>query len=168
MARLRRVVAPKLPHHVTQRGNRKANVYQDRQDQEVYLRLLLERSKQYSFEILCYCLMTNHIHLVMVPHQEDSLSKGLSPDFSHCLVARSLRRRPDKACDRGPRKRTNRYVEQADRAKRRQGGWMRHRSRGSVRNAGWRYTWTIRHLLQSKIRPHWTSLAGPLLFLFAR
>ncbi len=35
-----------------------------------------------------------------------------NPEFSHCLVARSLRRRPDKACDRGPRRRTNRYVEQ--------------------------------------------------------
>ena len=77
LARLRRVVAPKLPHHVTQRGNQKAHVYRDRQDREVYLRLLLERSRQHSFDILCYCLMTNHIHLVMVPHQEDSLNKGL-------------------------------------------------------------------------------------------
>ena len=41
------------------------------------MRLLLERSRQHSFDILCYCLMTNHIHLVMVPHQQDSLNKGL-------------------------------------------------------------------------------------------
>ena len=91
MARLRRVFAPKLPHHVTQRGNRKADVYRDRQDQEVYLRLLLERSRQHSFDILCYCLMTNHIHLVMVPHQEDSLSKGLRD--THGLYATYFNRK---------------------------------------------------------------------------
>ena len=49
----------------------------DRQDGEVHLRLFLERSRQHSFDILCHCLMTNHIHLVMVPHQQDSLNKGL-------------------------------------------------------------------------------------------
>ena len=77
MARLRRVIAPGLPHHVTQRGNQKANVYRDEQDRKVYSRLLQERSNHYSIDILSYCLMTNHIHLVVVPHRKDSLSRGL-------------------------------------------------------------------------------------------
>ena len=69
--------SPRPSHHVTQRGNQKANVYRDEQDRKVYSRLLQERSNHYSIDILSYCLMTNHIHLVVVPHRKDSLSRGL-------------------------------------------------------------------------------------------
>ncbi len=91
MARLRRVIAPGLPHHVTQRGNQKANVYRDEQDRNVYSRLLLERSRQYSIDILSYCLMTNHIHMVVVPYRKDSLSKGLRD--AHGLYAAYFNRK---------------------------------------------------------------------------
>ena len=48
MARLRRFVVPGLPHHITQRGNRRANVFLDDQDRRVFLRLLRETSERYS------------------------------------------------------------------------------------------------------------------------
>src|SRR5262245_18807089 len=77
MARLTRIVVPGFPHHVTQRGNRKMDIFRDKEDREVYLRLLAERRKQYHLDILSYCLMTNHVHLVPVPTGETSLSNAL-------------------------------------------------------------------------------------------
>ncbi len=58
------------------------------------------------------------------------------PRFSHLLVTKRRKGRPDKARDRGPRKRTVRYVEEADRAQHGQDGSLRRCSRGGVRNAG--------------------------------
>ena len=59
-----------------------------------------------------------------------------SPSFSHQVVAKRRKGRPDKARDRGPRKRTLEYVEEADRAQRSKAGSSRRCSRGGVRNAG--------------------------------
>ncbi len=59
-----------------------------------------------------------------------------SPHFSHQVVAKRRKGRPDKACDRGPRKRTLEYVEEADREQRSQGGSLRRCSRAGVRSAG--------------------------------
>jgi len=46
-------------------------------DRQVYLQLLKEQADKYGLEILAYCLMDNHIHLVAVPQQEDSLAKAI-------------------------------------------------------------------------------------------
>ena len=60
----------------------------------------------------------------------------MSPHFSHLLVTKRRKGWPDKARDRGPRKRTVRYVEEADRAQHSQDRSLRRCSRGDVRNAG--------------------------------
>ncbi len=60
----------------------------------------------------------------------------LSPLFSHQVVAKRRKDRSDKTRDRGPRKRTVGYVEEADRAQRGQSGALRRCSRPGVRNAG--------------------------------
>jgi len=64
-----------------------------------------------------------------------------SPDFSHLLVTKRRKDRPDKARDPqagapGPRKRTVGYVEEAEGVQRGQAGSLRRCSRGGVRNAG--------------------------------
>ena len=46
-------------------------------DRKVYLELLKEQADKYGLEILAYCLMTNHIHLVAIPHEEDALAKAV-------------------------------------------------------------------------------------------
>jgi len=74
MARLKRIVVPGLPHHVTQRGVRRCDTFIDLQDREVYARLLLTSCQKYSLAILSYCWMTNHTHLIAVPQYETSLA----------------------------------------------------------------------------------------------
>ena len=79
MPRIARVVVPGLPHHVTQRGNRRDVVFFSDDDRRRYLQLLLEYSVKHELEILAYCLMTNHVHLVGIPARADSLSLVMKP-----------------------------------------------------------------------------------------
>ena len=79
MPRIARVVIPGIPHHLTQRGNRREDVFFADSDRQRYLELLLEYSAKHGLETLAYCLMTNHVHLVCVPARVDSLSLVLKP-----------------------------------------------------------------------------------------
>lgn len=74
MARLKRIVIPGLPHHVTQRGVHQCDTFVEIQDREVYSRLLRTCCEKYSLAILAYCWMTNHVHLIAVPQYESSLA----------------------------------------------------------------------------------------------
>jgi putative transposase len=67
MPRIARIVAEGLPHHITQRGNRKAMVFLDDKDREAYLGLLRKYCIKHNLEVLAYCLMSNHIHLIAIP-----------------------------------------------------------------------------------------------------
>lgn len=75
MPRFARVVIPSCPHHVTQRGNERRDVFFTTSDRHVYLGLLKQYSLLYSVDVLGYCLMTNHVHLGLIPARADSLSK---------------------------------------------------------------------------------------------
>ncbi|MBI5282555.1 MAG: transposase [Candidatus Solibacter usitatus] len=77
MPRKARVVVPGIAHHVTQRGTDRQIVFYCGKDRRVYLRLLKEHCGKASVRILAYCLMPNHIHLVVVPEDEDSLAVAL-------------------------------------------------------------------------------------------
>ena len=77
MPRQARVVIPGLPHHVTQRGNNRFDVFFTDDDRLGYLGLLREQCAKYGVRILGYCLMTNHIHLVAIPAREESLNLGV-------------------------------------------------------------------------------------------
>ncbi len=72
-----RVVVPGVPHHVTQRGVRRNDVFFCKSDYELYIRLLSKFCHKSGTEVWAYCLMTNHIHLVMVPSTEDGLRASL-------------------------------------------------------------------------------------------
>ena len=78
MPRTARVVAEGLPHHVTQRGNRRTDIFLDDDDRVKYLDFLERYGKKHGMEILAYCLMSNHVHLVVVPKQAASLAHALA------------------------------------------------------------------------------------------
>jgi putative transposase len=77
MARLARVVAPGLAHHVTQRGNYRQDVFFSDADRHTYLSWLKTYSTIHRMRIAGYCLMTNHVHLIVVPEQPDSIARAL-------------------------------------------------------------------------------------------
>ena len=64
MPRQRRVVLAGRPHHITQRGNNRRDVFFEDSDHELYLSLLREYAAKYQVKILGYCLMNNHVHLI--------------------------------------------------------------------------------------------------------
>ncbi|NNC36727.1 MAG: transposase [Hyphomonadaceae bacterium] len=78
MARLARIVVPGLPHHVTQRGNRRETVFFGDDDYQAYLDLLATSIKQADSEIWAWCLMPNHIHMIVVPSSEDGLRQTVA------------------------------------------------------------------------------------------
>ena len=77
MARMARVVAVGLPHHITQRGNGRRDIFLTDDLRQTYLDLLRRESAHYELRILAYCLMTNHLHLVAIPGSEQSMSGAL-------------------------------------------------------------------------------------------
>jgi putative transposase len=70
-------VIPGCAHHVTQRGNNRQDVFFVDADRQVFLQYLLEAAERFALEVEGYCLMSNHIHLVVTPQREDSLAEGL-------------------------------------------------------------------------------------------
>ena len=62
MARLPRVVIPGVPHHVTQRGNRRERTFFEEGDYALYLDLLANAAERAQAEIWSYCLMPNHVN----------------------------------------------------------------------------------------------------------
>ncbi len=73
MARLARLVVPGMPHHVTQRGNRRQQTFFNDGDYAAYLELMADRCGDCGVEIWGYCLMPNHVHVIAVPSSEDGL-----------------------------------------------------------------------------------------------
>ncbi len=78
MSRLPRLVIPGLPHHVTQRGNRRGQTFFEEGDYALYRDLLREAALKADAEIWCYCLMPNHVHIIIVPSDEDGLRATFS------------------------------------------------------------------------------------------
>lgn len=74
MARIARAVAPGIPHHITQRGNRRQQVFFRDEDYQTYLELMSEWCLKHHVETWAYCLMPNHVHLVLVPETMEGLN----------------------------------------------------------------------------------------------
>jgi putative transposase len=77
MAPLARVVAPGLPHHVTQWGNRRQQTFFCDEDYECYLELMVRFCRAEHVEIWAYCLMPNHVHSIAVPQSADGLRRAI-------------------------------------------------------------------------------------------
>jgi putative transposase len=76
MARLARVVAVDVPHQVTQRGNARRFMADCDADRKVYLDLLREDIESCKLALTGYCLMSNHVHLVVVPKEANGLARA--------------------------------------------------------------------------------------------
>jgi putative transposase len=77
MARLSRIVVPDAPHHVTQRGNRRQALFVEPADYALYRDLLAERLRANGVVCWAYCLMPNHVHLILAPRRAESLSRAV-------------------------------------------------------------------------------------------
>jgi putative transposase len=77
MARIARFVVPGLPHHVTQRGNRRETVFFSDADYELYRDLLGQQCRKHGVAVWSYCLMPNHVHLILVPDRAEALGRAL-------------------------------------------------------------------------------------------
>ncbi len=77
MARLARVVVSGIPHHITQRGNRRQETFFSEADYHEYLSLMAEWCNRFKVDILAYCLMPNHVHLIATPETGNTLSNAI-------------------------------------------------------------------------------------------
>ena len=91
MPRAARVVVPGMPHHVTQRGNRGCDVFLDDADRRAYLSFMKDYADRYGVKVLAYCLMSNHVHFVVIPSSSKSL--GLTFRDTHQAYASRFNRK---------------------------------------------------------------------------
>lgn len=68
MPRTARIVLPGYPHHVVQRGHNRQVVFAREHDFRYYLANLREWKDHYGVQLYAYCLMTNHVHLILAPN----------------------------------------------------------------------------------------------------
>ena len=79
MSRIARLVIPGLPHHITQRGNGRGQVFFDDADYITFRDLLAQSCKAAKVSCWAYVLMPNHIHVILVPKNKDGLRAALAP-----------------------------------------------------------------------------------------
>jgi putative transposase len=79
MPRPARLVVPDQPHHVTQRGNRRQRTFFRDEDYALYVSLLRHACAKTDSKVWAWCLMPNHVHLILVPSCGDGLASALGP-----------------------------------------------------------------------------------------
>jgi putative transposase len=77
MACFARVVVVDVAHHVTQRGNARQVILSSDGDRATYLELLRQNAELHELALLGYCLMSNHVHLIVVPRAAEALAQAL-------------------------------------------------------------------------------------------
>jgi REP element-mobilizing transposase RayT len=77
MARLARIAVPGCPHHVTAQGNRREPIFFEDRNQDIYCDMLAEQTRKAKVEDWAYCLMPNHVHLILRPTDERGLSQAV-------------------------------------------------------------------------------------------
>jgi putative transposase len=74
MSRNARCILPGLPYHITQRGTNRQRVFFSIAHRKTYLTLVARHREDAGVRVLAYCLMSNHVHLVVIPERADSLA----------------------------------------------------------------------------------------------
>lgn len=95
MPRLARVVIKDMPHHITQRGNGRQQVFFGPADYSLYLGILRSNARKSKLRILGYCLMPNHVHIIAVPPNAESLAGALGR--THASYARYFNMQRDSS-----------------------------------------------------------------------
>lgn len=93
MARQPRLVVAGVPHHVTHRGNRRGAIFLERGDQDLYCSLMRLLATRFGVQVWAYCLMPNHVHLLLVP--PDTASLAIVINRAHSRYARIVNQRHD-------------------------------------------------------------------------
>jgi putative transposase len=91
MPRAARLVLPGIPHHVTQRGNRRQPTFFGDADYALYLGLLGHWCRKRGTAVWAWCLMPNHVHLVLVPADKNGLRAALAPTHTRYTAEINLR-----------------------------------------------------------------------------
>ena len=73
----RRFIKPGYVYHLVARGNNKQVIFRGSEDFQKYLYLLEDARKKFSVLIYNYVLMDNHVHLLVEPREERSVSKAM-------------------------------------------------------------------------------------------
>lgn len=79
MPRTARLVIPGFAHHVVHRGHNRRPVFATEDDFLFYLHKLARLNREHSVQLFAYCLMTNHVHLLLMPTTSDGLARVLKP-----------------------------------------------------------------------------------------
>jgi len=77
MSKLLRIIVPGAPHHVMQRGNRRQRLFLEDEDYSLYKDLLAKSCRSNGVEVWSYCLMPDHVHLILVPADDTGLSRAI-------------------------------------------------------------------------------------------
>jgi putative transposase len=93
MPRIPRIIAVGFPHHVTQRGNNRHDLFYEDSDFIHYAFLVEKYCKKYSLSIISYCLMKNHVHFIVIPYNEQSMARTFS--VSHMRYAQFFNKKMD-------------------------------------------------------------------------
>ena len=76
MARPLRLEFPNALYHITSRGDRREDIYEDDEDRIIFLTLLGKVVTDYNWLCHGYCLMSNHYHLI-IETLDSNLTKGM-------------------------------------------------------------------------------------------
>lgn len=75
MSQFGRLVLEEVYYHVMIRGNQKQKVFLENKDFEKYLELLKRYKRKYRFKLYAWCLMPNHVHLILEVNKPTELAK---------------------------------------------------------------------------------------------
>ena len=90
MPRPARIQLEGLAYHIINRGNNRQDIFKGADDLDVYLKVIKRFKEKYSFKLYGYCLMDNHVHLIMEPTRPNTLSKIIqSITLSHIRLYHS-------------------------------------------------------------------------------
>src|SRR4030042_2931625 len=70
--------SPGTYYHIYNRGNQRNIIFREADDYRIYLRRLSQAVKKYNFSMIAYCLMPNHVHLLIKQNSDDSPAKLIS------------------------------------------------------------------------------------------
>ena len=87
MPRHARLIVPHYPHHIIQRGHNRQTLFAQADDYHYYLSNLQAWKTHYQIKIFAYCLMTNHVHLLLQPGDDP----GALGQFMKRVAARQTR-----------------------------------------------------------------------------
>jgi putative transposase len=87
MPRVARLIIPDVPVHIVQRGHDRADCFLEEADYRAYLDALRMYATRFDCTVHAYCLMTNHVHLLLTPHE----STGCAQLMNHVAQRYSKR-----------------------------------------------------------------------------